>query len=438
MFRLERPERERDKTIPPSIVMIIIGVMTETPIGSLFLSGAVPGVMLGVGLVGMSLYLSIKRGYPRSDRRASLGEIVRDLAAELGQNPRIARIYADMDRTRLKTGLAAGKVQQFDHPEALTAAAIDRSAHIVAQMGVEPIIQALKGGADIIIAGRAYDPAVFAALPILEGFDPALAFHMGKVLECGAYACEPSSAADGMLATLREDHFVLEPLSPEMRCTPVSVAAETMYEKESPVHFHFPGGMIDLSETRFEALSDREVRVSGTSFTKAETYTIKLEGAAHVGYRSLFTAGARDPIFIERLDEIIAKTHERLRERVNHPPEDYTFIVRVYGRDGVMGANEPVRDIASHEIGIVGEAVAKTQDIAHEIASYAHGVMLHYNYTGRKTTAGNLAFPYSPSDFDVGEVYEFNIYHLLELDDPNEVFSVKFETVDTVPLPEAV
>ena len=38
--------------------------------------------------------------------------------------------------------------------------------------------------------------------------------------------------------------------------------------------------------------------------------------------------------------------------------------------------------------------------------------MLRYGYPGRRSTAGNLAFPYSPSDFHAGEVYMFSIYHL--------------------------
>ena len=50
--------------------------------------------------------------------------------------------------------------------------------------------------------------------------------------------------------------------------------------------------------------------------------------------------------------------------------------------------------------------------------------MLHYGYKGRKSTAGNLAFPFSPSDFKVGEVYEFNLYHLMEVDDPYECFPI--------------
>ncbi len=61
--------------IPPSIAMIVIGVMTETPIGPLFLAGAMPGVLLGVGLLAVSYYLSVKREYPRSERRSTLPEI---------------------------------------------------------------------------------------------------------------------------------------------------------------------------------------------------------------------------------------------------------------------------------------------------------------------------------------------------------------------------
>ena len=50
--------------------------------------------------------------------------------------------------------------------------------------------------------------------------------------------------------------------------------------------------------------------------------------------------------------------------------------------------------------------------------------MLHYGYEGRRATAGNLAFPYSPSDFHAGEVYVFSIYHVIAVDDPVAPFAV--------------
>ena len=48
----------------------------------------------------------------------------------------------------------------------------------------------------------------------------------------------------------------------------------------------------------------------------------------------------------------------------------------------------------------------------------------HYGYEGRRATAGNLAFPYSPSDFHAGEVYVFSIYHVIAVDDPVAPFAV--------------
>ena len=41
-------------------------------------------------------------------------------------------------------------------------------------------------------------------------------------------------------------------------------------------------------------------------------------------------------------------------------------------------------------------------------------------------TAGNLAFPFSPSDAEMGKVFEFNIYHLMKMDDPLSLFPATF------------
>jgi hypothetical protein len=53
--------------------------------------------------------------------------------------------------------------------------------------------------------------------------------------------------------------------------------------------------------------------------------------------------------------------------------------------------------------------------------------MLHYGYPGRVATAGNLAFPYSPSDFKAGEVFEFSLHHVIEVDDPCGYFPIRIE-----------
>jgi hypothetical protein len=74
------------------------------------------------------------------------------------------------------------------------------------------------------------------------------------------------------------------------------------------------------------------------------------------------------------------------------------------------------------ELCIIIDAIAPTQEQANTVCSFARSTLLHYGYTGRISTAGNLAFPFSPSDFKVGEVFEFSVYHLMEVDDPCEYF----------------
>ena len=88
-----------------------------------------------------------------------------------------------------------------------------------------------------------------------------------------------------------------------------------------------------------------------------------------------------------------------------------------------MGPLEPAPGTEGvHELGIVIEAVADSQEKADTICAFARSTMLHYGYSGRRATAGNLAFPYSPSDFHAGEVYVFSVYHLLQTEDPAALF----------------
>ena len=80
----------------------------------------------------------------------------------------------------------------------------------------------------------------------------------------------------------------------------------------------------------------------------------------------------------------------------------------------------------SDELLIIIEAVAATQEQANTICGFARSTMLHFGYEGRIATAGNLAFPFSPSDAKMGEVFEFNIYHLMQVDNSTELFPARY------------
>jgi C4-dicarboxylate transporter, DctM subunit len=51
--------------IPPSVPMIIVGTLTGLSVGKMFLAGAVPGILLGLGMMVTVYILSRKRGYPK-------------------------------------------------------------------------------------------------------------------------------------------------------------------------------------------------------------------------------------------------------------------------------------------------------------------------------------------------------------------------------------
>ncbi|MFH1440518.1 MAG: acyclic terpene utilization AtuA family protein [Candidatus Omnitrophota bacterium] len=354
-------------------------------------------------------------------------DIVQEIAREKNLHFKLAVIPGDIDKEFLKNAVRQGKVRVFESGKALTVEEVDRAANIVAQMGVEPFIEALKSKPDVIIAGRAYDPAMMAALPIMNGFDQALAEHMGKILECGSMAAEPSSGFEPILGTIRKGCFLVEPMNPKSKCTPKSVADHSLYEECNPLKAGLPGGTLDLTQTVFEQ-TGRMTKVSGTKFIK-DAYTVKVEGAAKVGYRTVFIAGVRDPIMVSQIDYLIDEAVKNTKAFFCDVAEDFQILFHVYGKNGVLGKAECIKDARPFELGLVGEVVAKTQELASTICGYLSHLSMHLDYPGCKATAGNLAMLYSPENIDTGEVFEFNIYHLLEVDSPTELFPISYEEI---------
>lgn len=365
--------------------------------------------------------------------RQTLDQMVRlvhETARSQKQSFKLAVINAEIDKTYLKGKIAShGALESIGPEAALTADSVDAAGPIVAQMGMEPFMKALDAGADVIIAGRACDDAVFAAMPVLRGFDRGLSLHCGKILECAGLSAIPYDLGEPMVGRVRSDHFEVEPGNADYRCTTVSVASHSLYERSDPYLQAGPGGINNLTHARFEQRDPRTVRVTGSTFVPDDQYRVKLEGAEHVGYRSIVIVGIRDSIMIEQLDYVIEHVRERAEERFGISREGIHLMFRAYGRDGVMGAMEPDRHIVPKEIGLVIEAVAATQDLATAIVMFTRGVMQHADYPGILTTAGNMAYPFSPFGIPVGPAYRFSVYHLMPVAAPDECFPIHYETV---------
>lgn len=354
-------------------------------------------------------------------------DIINEIVNEKKLHLKIAVINSELEKDFLLESLEMGNILPLYPVKPLSKEQLLASKTIVGQMGEAPFIQALETGVDLILAGRAYDPSVFAALAVKEGFDRGLALHLGKILECAAIAALPGSGSDSMLGTLRKDHFDLEPLSDNRVCTVLSVAAHTLYEKSDPYHLPGPGGILNLKDCEFTQIDERCVRVKGTRFEPTDEYFVKLEGARKVGYRTISVAGISDPVMISKIEEILEGVKSRVIDNFSDSDfGEFYLNFNIYGKEGVALLPEVYDGAAIKELGVVIEAVAQNQEEANAICGFARSTALHFGYEGRIATAGNLAFPFSPSDAEMGEVYEFSVYHLLKTTSETALFPIKY------------
>ncbi len=380
---------------------------------------------------GLPLIVGTAGGSGGAPHLEGLLAIVREIAARRGLRFRMAVIPAEVPQATVLEALREGRVTSCGPAHRLTEEHVRACSRIVGQMGTEPLIEALEGGAQVVIAARCCDAGIFAAEPIRRGFAPGLALHMGKILECGTLAARPAGANDVLVGTIGRDWFEVEPANPAKRCTPESVAAHSLYEQPDPNCFYEPEGMVDLSGCEFEQAGERAVRVTGSRLVPPQEQTVKLEGARPRGFRAITIAGVRDPLIIERLGEIECSVQAAVASAMDGTLAPWEFSVRFirYGLDGVTGGIEPPPEPLPREVGLVIDAIAPTQELADRVLKLARSTALHQHFDGRKTTAGNLAFPFSPSDFSGGAVYEFAVYHLMRVADPRALFPVAFEEV---------
>jgi hypothetical protein len=358
-----------------------------------------------------------------------MAAITAELAAELGQKLRVARLYCEQPAARVAEAMAAGRVRPLDPAPEVRPADLDAMSHIVALAGAEQIAAALDTGADIVIAGRTTDTATIAALPLRRGEHAGAAWHGAKIGECGSL-CTSNPTSGPILIDFDEDGFTVEPGNAEARCTPRSVAAHMLYENADPFLLYEPGGHLDVSHSDYRQLDGRRVRVTGSAWVPGD-YTVKLEGARLVGYQSTVLVTLREPRYVRNAEAWVARLDAFLRGeiagRMGLSEADYALDFRLIGKNATLGALETSRAEPA-EVGVMLIVTAPSQERAGEIAKLSNPFLLHYPLTDDEPQA-TFAFPFSPADWARGPLYEFTLNHVMRLDDPMEAFRLEMGEV---------
>ncbi|MGH7189962.1 MAG: acyclic terpene utilization AtuA family protein, partial [Acetobacteraceae bacterium] len=138
-----------------------------------------------------------------------------------------------------------------------------------------------------------------------------------------------------------------------------------------------------------------------------------------VGERFVGMAGVRDPYTIAHIDAVIDWARNEARQQFGD--SGYQLHYTVYGRDGVLGELEPLKDRPGHELCVVVQAIAPDRELAEEVCMTGLRQMFYARLPEVKGTAGGVAFaldevlPASPA-------YRWTLNHTMRIDDPMALF----------------
>jgi hypothetical protein len=359
-------------------------------------------------------------------------ETVLEVAREQGDAPKIAVIYSEQSASDLKARNAAGKVTPLAPAGALEDASLEACTHIVALLGPEPYIAALKAGADIVLGGRTTDTAVLAAVPIMHGADVAASWHAAKIAECGGL-CTLNPTRPGIMMSIDRDGFAIEPLSPQNRCTPETVSAHMLYENSDPFRLAEPGGVLDVTDASYAAVDERRVRVTGSRW-ETKPYTMKLEGAGGGPFQTIMLVGIEDPDVLADVDGFVARMEHGLRERLARTmgaDAGIDISLRPYGWNAVSGRMPAEGTAPPREIGLMFVATASTQALATEAARVCNPIFFHFPVR-EGNELPSYAFPFSPAEIERGQVFEFHLNHVVHTASPFELARTRWVEVAPV------
>jgi hypothetical protein len=279
---------------------------------------------------------------------AGCAEAVRDVARDLGLSGRmkIGTVTGDDIMGRLDELLERGvELRNMDTGEPLSKVR-GRVQSANAYLGAWPLVEALKGGARVVITGRSTDTGLTLA-PLIHEFGwgeadwnrLAAGTVAGHIIECGAQCSGGNCQYDWQnIPDLANVGFPIVEAAPDGtfvvtkhdgtggRVSVPSVKEQLVYEMGDPEAYITPDCVADFTSIRLEDAGKDRVRVSGIKGTPATEF-LKVSVSYSAGFKAVGTlvyawpdayakARAADRILRARLERLGLKFDEVLTEFV--------------------------------------------------------------------------------------------------------------------------
>lgn len=235
-----------------------------------------------------------------------------------------------------------------------------------AYLGMAPILEALRGGADVVLTGRVADPALFTA-PLVHEFGWSAddyeamgkATVLGHLLECagqvtGGYFADPGIKDVPDLANLGfpiaevecNGEFVITKLpGTGGRVTPATCKEQLIYEIHDPAAYITPDVVADFTEVQFTELEKDRIKVTGGS-GRAKTGRLKVSVGFRDGYMGSGEISYGGSGAVQRGRLALDIVRERLAA-VGLPVQELRFdligVDALYGRTLAVGSPAEVR-----------------------------------------------------------------------------------------------
>ena len=271
-----------------------------------------------------------------------------------------------------------------------------------AYLGAEPIVEALRGGAQIVVTGRVADPSIFMA-PMMHEFGWDALDHaklgagngIGHLLECGAQVTggyfsdpgfkdvpEPWNLGFPIAEVEPDGSAVITTVSGTGGAVTLQTVKEQMlYEVHDPANYLTPDVVVDFTGVQLEQLGDDRVRVTGIG-GKPRTPTLKVSigcTEGFIGEDMFFYAGPGALRRAQLAKKILEERFKIVKLDAEELRIDFLGLNAIHGEATPASAPEP------YEIAVRVAARTRTREEAIKVGREVDGMAVSgVAHTGKR------------------------------------------------------